>query len=75
VRTTRKPDIDPAVYTVPEVAAMLGINLPLAYDLVKTPNFPAIRVSPRRIIIPKHAFHRWLDTAALDQQSHGAAGR
>ena len=55
-----------AVYTVMEVAKMLGINLPAAYELTRRADFPAIRVSPRRIVIPKQAFHRWLDNAAQD---------
>lgn len=63
----RKPSIEPAVYTVAEVAALLNINLPLTYELVKTPGFPSIRVSPRRIIIPKNAFHRWLERAAAGE--------
>ncbi|HHX51354.1 MAG TPA: helix-turn-helix domain-containing protein [Clostridia bacterium] len=63
----------PAVYTVLEVAALLDINVPSAYELARRPDFPAIRVSPRRIIIPRDAFHRWLEQAALDCQSCGKA--
>ncbi len=69
----RKPEMEPKVYTVPEVAALLGINLPRAYELTRQPGFPAIRVSRRRIIIPKEAFHRWLEQAALDKQSYDTA--
>ena len=52
------------VYTVPEVAKLLGINIVAAYELARRPDFPAIRISPRRIVIPKQAFHKWLEEAA-----------
>lgn len=65
---SRKPEMDKAVYNVYEVAALLGINLPKAYELARQEGFPAIRISPRRIVIPKAAFERWLDS-----QSCGAA--
>jgi excisionase family DNA binding protein len=64
----RIPDIERAVYTVPEVAALLGINLPKAYELARQEGFPSIRIG-RRIVVPKEAFHRWLEQAALDKQS------
>lgn len=37
--------------TVNEMAKMLGISRPTAYELTKREGFPAIRVSERRIII------------------------
>lgn len=45
---------------VKELAKMLGISEPRAYDLTKREGFPAIRVSERRIIIPVDALNRWL---------------
>jgi predicted DNA-binding transcriptional regulator AlpA len=48
------------VYTVKEVSQMIGLNLPATYELVRRPDFPAIRVSKARIVIPKVAFHNWL---------------
>jgi excisionase family DNA binding protein len=69
----RKPKIEPAVYSVPEVAALLEINLPKAYELARQPGFPAIRIG-RRIVVPKEAFHRWLEQVALDKQSYDIAG-
>ena len=65
---SRTPQATRVVYPVPEVAALLGINLPKAYELARQEGFPAIRISPRRIVIPKAAFERWLDS-----QSCGAA--
>ena len=69
---TRKPEMDKAVYNVYEVAALLGINLPKAYELARQEGFPAIRIG-RRIVVPKEAFHRWLEQVALDKQSYNTA--
>lgn len=69
---SRKPEMDKAVYNVYEVAALLGINLPKAYELARQPGFPSCRIG-RRIVIPKAAFERWLEQAAFDKQSCGAA--
>mgnify|MGYP001081109997 FL=1 len=65
---SRKPEMDKAVYNVYEVAALLGINLPKAYELARQEGFPAIRIG-RRIVVPKEAFHRWLEQVALGEQS------
>ncbi|MBE6630576.1 MAG: helix-turn-helix domain-containing protein [Ruminococcaceae bacterium] len=46
--------------SVDEMAAMLGISRPVAYELSKKEGFPAIRVSERRIIIPVESLKRWL---------------
>ena len=56
------------VYTVPEVAKLLGINVVTTYELTKRSDFPAIRIN-RRIIIPKAGLERWLDS-----QTRGALG-
>jgi|CZCA01.1.fsa_nt_gi excisionase family DNA binding protein len=69
---SRKPEMDKAVYNVYEVAALLGINLPKAYELARQEGFPAIRIG-RRIVVPKEAFHRWLEQVALDKQSYDTA--
>lgn len=52
------------VYSVDEVAHMLGISKPLAYDLCSREDFPAVRVSPRRIVIPVDALNNWLSKQA-----------
>ena len=48
------------VLTVPEIAEMLGINIPKAYDLARREDFPAFKLG-KRIIIPKDAFLKWLE--------------
>ena len=47
-------------YTVPELAAVLGIGRNTAYDLVAREDFPSIKVSDRRIVIPADGLKLWL---------------
>ncbi len=68
----RKLKIEPGVYDIPFIASYLNINLIRAYELARQPGFPAIRIG-RRIVVPKAAFERWLEQAAFDKQSCGAA--
>lgn len=51
-------------YQVEEIGELLGISRATAYKLVKQKNFPAVRVGRHRIVIPKDAFHQWLNTEA-----------
>ena len=48
-------------HNVREVADILGICLPAVYELCGRKDFPAIRVTPRRIIIPVDGLQRWLE--------------
>lgn len=57
-------------YNVKEVATLLNICLPAAYDLCNREDFPAIRITPRRIIIPADGLQRWLE----EQATSGKAG-
>lgn len=41
--------------SVQELASNLGVSLPKAYELVKQPGFPVVRVGAR-ILIPVDAF-------------------
>ena len=43
---------------VQELSAQMGISLPKAYELVKTPGFPTIRIGAR-ILIPIEAYKEW----------------
>lgn len=54
---------DKLCYSVPELAKVLGISRPKAYELVKRDGFPSITVG-KRIIIPTSALERWLDENA-----------
>ena len=48
-----------SVLSVQELAQQMGISLPKAYELVKEPGFPTIRIGTR-ILIPTEGFQNWL---------------
>lgn len=45
--------------SVQELSAQMGISLPKAYELTKSPGFPTIRIGTR-ILIPVDAYKEWL---------------
>ncbi len=45
--------------SVQELSAQMGISLPKAYELVKQPGFPRVRVGSR-ILVPVEEFNNWL---------------
>lgn len=51
--------MDKTIMSVQELSAQMGISLPKAYELTKTPGFPVIRIGTR-ILIPVDAFKEWL---------------
>lgn len=55
--------------TVTEMAQQLGISRPIAYELAKRKDFPALRIG-RRILIPRAAFELWLMEASFDRTDH-----
>lgn len=54
----------PVCMQVKDVAACLGISTVTAYELARQPGFPAVKVSDRRIIVPRDRFCSWLDNSA-----------
>ena len=52
--------------SVQELSAQMGISLPKAYELVKTPGFPTIRIGAR-ILIPIKAYKEWLPCEWSDE--------
>ena len=51
--------MEKATMSVQELASQLGISLPKAYELVKRPGFPVLKIGTR-ILIPMDAFKAWL---------------
>ena len=45
----------------------MGISLPKAYELVKSEDFPSVRIGTR-ILIPVDAFREWLIIASNKQE-------
>ena len=52
---------DAEVYTIKDVARILKISITTAYELVRKPDFPALKVG-KAIRIPKKEFEEWLAT-------------
>lgn len=52
------------VLNVEELARVLGVSRPVAYELTRRQGFPAVRVSERRIVIPVEGLRRWLEDEA-----------
>ncbi len=53
--------MDKLVLSVDELAKTLGVSRPLAYQIAKQDGFPAIRISDKRIVIPKEGLRKWLE--------------
>ena len=51
--------------SVQELSAQMGISLPKAYELVKQPGFPTIRIGTR-YLIPVDAYKEWLTKNAVN---------
>ena len=51
--------------SVQELSAQMEISLPKAYELVKTPGFPTIRIGAR-ILIPIEAYKEWLVRTSIN---------
>ena len=52
--------MEKATISVQELSAQMGISLPKAYELTRTPGFPTIRIGTR-ILIPIDAYKEWLN--------------
>ena len=51
----------PLILTVADISGILGMSLNNCYNLIKTPGFPVIYVSKRKMVIPKDKFIAWMD--------------
>ena len=56
------------VYTVSEVAALLGVSRGTAYECVKTGELPHLKLG-RRIVVPIAAFEKFLTHVSLRSES------
>ena len=50
------------VYTVDEVATMLGLSESYAYKLARARKFPVLQLG-RRMVVPKEKFQIWLNSS------------
>lgn len=51
--------MEKATMSVQELSMQMGISMPKAYELVKSPGFHVIRIGTR-ILIPIEAYKQWL---------------
>ena len=58
--------MEKATMSVQELSAQMGISLPKAYELVKQPGFPTIRIGTR-YLIPVDAYKEWLTKNAVNK--------
>lgn len=50
--------------TVEEMANVVGVSRPKAYELIHKEGFPAVRIG-RRVVIPIDGLKRWLEEQAI----------
>lgn len=60
---------DQVVYSVEEVAALLGISRAFAYQSVKNGLIPSVRIG-KRVLIPRAAFDRLLEVNSKPEASN-----
>ena len=57
-------EAEPVLLTVREAAKILRISADLAYTLVRVGALPVLRLGERRVVIPREALLRWIQTQA-----------
>jgi excisionase family DNA binding protein len=57
------PETEKLVYTIDETASKLGLSRATAYSLAREGRIPAIRISERRLVVPKVALEKMLAEA------------
>lgn len=60
------------VYSVQEVADLLGIGLSAAYNLAKSEGFPCIKIGKRKVV-PIEAFHQWVKEQTAQREEYSYA--
>lgn len=46
--------------SVPQAAALLGVSVRTAYNLVRQKGFPAFRISENRIVVSRAGLEQWV---------------
>ncbi|MBQ8541809.1 MAG: excisionase family DNA-binding protein [Clostridia bacterium] len=58
--------MEKSTMSVQELSAQMGISMPKAYELTRTPGFPILRIGTR-ILIPVEAYKEWLMKNAMSK--------
>lgn len=61
----------PRVLNARDICSIMGMSLNNVYALMRSADFPAIKVSPRRYVVPEDAFNRWLDEQVQAKKTGG----
>ena len=48
-------------YSIDETAKVLGVGRRIVYDLARRPDFPALKLGARRIVIPIDGLRSWVE--------------
>jgi excisionase family DNA binding protein len=67
----------PMLLTIREVARLIGVSVPRTYEMVAAGVLPSVRLSARRLRVPRHALEAWIDEQtekALAGVSQGGDG-
>ena len=54
----------PILLKASDIANITGLSKPTVYALMAQSGFPAIRITDKRIVVPRDAFRAWLDQQA-----------
>lgn len=54
-------EITPLFISINKVAEIMGVSKSTAFNLAKNPDFPAIRVGTKRIVVPYEKFQEWIN--------------
>jgi excisionase family DNA binding protein len=58
-RTRTIPPVEPLLFTIPQVAAMLGLGRTKVYDLIDHEGLPTVKLGTARRI-PRQGLEAWL---------------
>jgi len=56
----------PLLLTAADITVITGLSKPIVYELMRRQDFPSIRMSAKRIVVPRDAFRNWLDEQAVN---------
>jgi hypothetical protein len=69
--TIKSFDDLPAILQAKHLAQVMGLSVPVTYELMNSKGFPVIRVGEKRLIVAKDAFILWL----IEKGHNGDKGR
>ncbi len=61
----------PRVLNARDLCVIMSMSLNNVYALMRSNGFPAIKVSPRRYVVPEDAFNRWLEEQVQAKKAGG----